>query len=91
MVFSLWNRDLEQLSSQPVWETSGSQEEEGKGPVDAPEKQETPEEGAAVRVRAEVMGVKGVSGVGMKDTSSLWWADHLGEARGGSWGSITWQ
>ena len=51
---------------------SGSQEEEGKGPVDAPEKQETPQEGAAVSVRVGVMGFKGVSGVGMKNTSSLW-------------------
>ena len=90
MVLSLWNRDrTAQLTA--CSGDSRSQEEEGKGPVDVPEKQETPQEGAAVSVRAGVMGVKGVSGVGMKDTSSLWWADHLGKAHGGSWGSIIWQ
>ena len=58
-----------------------------------PEKQETPQGGGCSQREGWTYGGQGCVDpwVGMKDTSSLWWEDHLEEASEGSWGSITWQ
>lgn len=57
----------------------------GKGPVDVMEKQEIPErEGAAVRVSAGAMGVKGCVGGWDKGCQQHLVGKPAGEPRGGS-------
>lgn len=90
MGLSPWNRDLEQLSSQPIQETRGSQEEEGKGPVDVPEKQETPQGGGCSQHEGWSYGSQGCIGgwdegyqqplVGRPPGGGLWglmWVHYL--------------